>query len=259
VLAGVFVTAFYSFRMYFLVFHGEERFGQAHGHEAAHDVHAAHAEHDEHASDVHDEEEQHGLAPGEKPHESPFVVWFPLVMLAIPSVLIGFVTIGPMLFGDFFKGVILVGENHHAMHVLAEEFHGAGAMAVHALSSAPFWLALAGVVSSYYCYMVNRKVPAWFHKNFHALYTLLDNKYYMDKFNEVVFAGGARLLGGGLWNVADKSMIDNFIVNGSARVVGSLSRLVRLIQTGYIYHYAFVMILGVLGFLIYFMPFPFAQ
>jgi NADH-quinone oxidoreductase subunit L len=249
VLAGVFVTAFYSFRMYFLVFHGEERFGKAHtdDHSHGHDSDAHDEDHDDH--------HHHGLAPGQKPHESPFVVWFPLVALAIPSVIIGYLTIEPMLFGDFFKGVIFVGENHHAMHELREEFHGAAAMALHGMTTMPFFLALAGVASAYYCYMVNPKVPAWFYAKFKALHTLLDNKYYMDKFNDVVFAGGARLLGGGLWNVGDKSLIDGLLVNGSAKLVGWFSSIVRVLQTGYIYHYAFVMILGVLGFLFYFLPF----
>ncbi len=264
VLAGVFVTAFYSFRMYFLVFHGEERFGKAHAHEA-HDEHhpaAAHGAQDQHAhdADAHHEEEEdehvhHGLAPGEKPHESPFVVWFPLVALAIPSVIIGFMTIGPMLYGDFFTGVIAFGENHKAMELLKEEYHGPVAMALHALTSLPLWLAIAGVASAYYCYMINQRVPAWFYAKFKFLHTLLDNKYYMDKFNEVVFAGGARLLGNGLWNVGDKTLIDGLVVNGSAKVVQWFSSLARLAQTGYIYHYAFVMILGILGFLVYFLPF----
>ena len=257
VLAGVFVTAFYSFRMYFLVFHGEERFGKAHGHD---DHHAPAADHVEHDSDAHHEEEEdahghHGLAPGEKPHESPFVVWFPLVMLAIPSVIIGYLTIGPMLFGKFFNGVIFVGENHHAIEKLSEEFHGPMAMALHAFTSVPLALAFAGVASAYYCYMINPRVPAWCYDKFHAIHTLLDNKYYMDKFNEVVFAGGARLLGNGLWNVGDRTLIDGFVVNGSAKVVEWFSALTRLAQTGYIYHYAFVMILGILGFLVYFLPF----
>ncbi|HEY8102789.1 MAG TPA: NADH-quinone oxidoreductase subunit L [Burkholderiaceae bacterium] len=248
VLAGVFVTAFYSFRMYFLVFHGEERFGKPHAH---------HDEHHEEEEETHDH--HHGLAPGEKPHEAPWVVTLPLVLLAIPSVLIGYFTVKSVLYGDFFKGVIAIGESHHAMEELSHEFHGAWEMGMHAFTSLPFGLALAGVVSAYYCYMVNPKVPAWFYGKFHALYTLLDNKYYMDKFNDIVFAGGARLLGGGLWNVGDKGLIDGLIVNGSAKVVGWFSRVIRLIQSGYIYHYAFVMILGVLAFLIYFMPIPFAK
>jgi NADH-quinone oxidoreductase subunit L len=245
VLAGVFVTAFYSFRMYFLVFHGEERFGKPH-----------HGEHQDHSLDEHADEHHHGLAPGEKPHEAPLVVTLPLILLAIPSVVIGFVAIGPMLYGDFFKGVIFVGENHHAMEELTHEFHGAVAMGLHALTSLPFFLALAGVVAAYYCYMVNRKVPEWFYSKFHAVHTLLDNKYYMDKINEVVFARGARVLGNGLWNVGDRTLIDGLIVNGSAKVVGWFSALIRHLQSGYIYHYAFVMILGVVGFLIWFMPFP---
>jgi NADH-quinone oxidoreductase subunit L len=245
VLAGVFVTAFYSFRMYFLVFHGEERFGKPH-----------HGEHQDHSHDEHADEHHHGLAPGEKPHEAPLVVTVPLMLLAIPSVVIGFVAIGPMLYGDFFKGVIFVGENHHAMEELTHEFHGAVAMGLHAFTSLPFFLALAGVVAAYYCYMVNRKVPEWFYSKFHAIHTLLDNKYYMDKINEVVFARGARVLGNGLWNVGDRTLIDGLIVNGSAKVVGWFSALIRHLQSGYIYHYAFVMILGVVGFLIWFMPFP---
>ncbi|MYM66468.1 NADH-quinone oxidoreductase subunit L [Pseudoduganella sp. FT55W] len=261
VLAGVFVTAFYSFRMYFLVFHGKERFGQAHAH--GHDDHhapaaAAHDDHghDDHGHDEdHDDHAHHGLAPGQKPHESPFVVWFPLVALAIPSVIIGALAIGPMLFGDFFKGVIFVGENHHAMEELAHEFHGPVAMAIHSLTTLPLWLAIGGVAASYYCYMINPRVPAWFYEKFKAVHTLLDNKYYMDKFNEAVFAGGARLLGNGLWNFGDKKLIDGLLVNGSAKLVGWFSTLTRLAQTGYIYHYAFVMILGILGFLVYFLPF----
>jgi NADH-quinone oxidoreductase subunit L len=245
VLAGVFVTAFYSFRMYFLVFHGEERFGKPHP-----------GEHQDHSHDEHGDEHHHGLAPGEKPHEAPWVVTLPLILLAIPSVVIGFFTIGPMLHGDFFKGVIFVGEGHPAMEELSKEFQGAWAMGLHAFTSLPFMLALAGVVSAYYCYMVNPKVPAWFYNRFRGIYTLLDNKYYMDKINDVVFAKGAQLLGGGLSNVGDKTLIDGLVVNGSARLVGWFSSVIRHLQSGYIYHYAFVMILGVLGFLIYFMPFP---
>ena len=260
VLAGVFVTAFYSFRLYFLVFHGEERFGKAHAHDDHSHSHASHAVahsgDDDHASDVHEEEEHHGLAPGEKPHEAPGVVTWPLILLAIPSVIIGYFTVGPMLHGSFFNGVITVDPQHTAMEELTRDFHGALEMGLSSFLSLPFGLALAGVVVAYYCYMVNRKVPEWFFHKFHAIYTLLDNKYYMDKFNDVVFAGGARLIGGGLWNVGDKSLIDGLIINGSAKLVGWFSRVIRQLQSGYIYHYAFVMILGVVGFLIYFTPIP---
>jgi NADH-quinone oxidoreductase subunit L len=265
VLAGVFVTAFYSFRMYFLVFHGEERFGKAHAHDH-HDDHKqavaaghGHADpHAEHDSDAHHEEEDHGhhgLAPGQKPHESPWVVTLPLILLAIPSVIIGYLAIGPMLHGDFFKDVIFVGENHTAMETLREEFHGAVGMAIHGLTTAPFWLALAGVVVAYYCYMINPRVPAWFYAKFKPLHTLLDNKYYMDKFNQAVFAGGARAIGGGLWKVGDRALIDGLVVNGSAKAVGWFALLTRKGQTGYIYHYAFVMIAGIAATLLYFFPF----
>ncbi len=247
VMAGVFVTAFYSFRMYFLVFHGEERFGKPHD------------AHQDHSHDEHSDEHHHGLAPGQKPHEAPWVVTVPLILLAIPSVLIGFFTIGPALFGDFFDGVIFVNESHPAMAALASEFHGALAMGLHGFVTPVFWLAVAGVASAYYCYMVNPRVPAWFFSKFHALYTLLDNKYYMDKINDVVFARGARLLGGGLSNVGDRGLIDGLIVNGSAKFVGWTSTIIRRLQSGYIYHYAFVMIIGVMAFLVWFLPFPFAK
>ena len=235
VLAGVFVTAFYSFRMYFLVFHGEERFGKPHA-----DDHDHHGEH-------------HGLAPGEKPHEAPWVVTLPLVLLAIPSVFIGFIAIGPMLFGDFFKGVVFVSAEHEAMSELAKAFHGPAEMAVHSLTTAPFWLAVAGVASAYYCYMINPRVPAWFYDTFKSVHTLLDNKYYMDKINELVFAAGARGIGRGLSKVGDQTLIDGLIVNGSANAVGWLAGITRTLQTGYIYHYAFTMILAVaiyLGYLL---------
>jgi NADH-quinone oxidoreductase subunit L len=248
VIIGVFVTAFYSFRMYFLVFHGEERFGKPHA-----------DEHQDHSHDEHSDEHHHGLAPGEKPHEVTWVVWLPLVLLAIPSVLIGAYTIGPMLYGDFFKGAITIAESHHAMEELGKDFHGWLEMGLHAFTSLPFILALAGVVSSYYCYMINPKLPAAIRAKFGAIYTLLDQKYYMDAINQAVFARGARLLGTGLWVAGDRGLIDGLIVNGSAKVVGWFSGLIRRLQSGYIYAYAFVMILGVLGFLFWFMPLPFAN
>ncbi|MCS0607449.1 NADH-quinone oxidoreductase subunit L [Massilia solisilvae] len=250
VMAGVFVTAFYSFRMYFLVFHGKEQWNEKHHHVShGHDSDAHNEEED------HEGEHHHGLHPGDKPHESPWVVTLPLVLLAIPSVIIGYLTVQPMLFGDFFKGVIFVGENHKAMEELAHEFHGAAAMGMHAIQTVPFWLAVAGVAAAYYCYMVNRKVPELFYNALRPIHTLLDNKYYMDKFNEVVFAGGARVLGGGLWKVGDRGLIDGLLVNGSAKLVGWFAAIVRTFQTGYIYHYAFVMIVGVLATLLYFFPF----
>lgn len=228
VLAGVFVTAFYTFRMYFLVFHGKERFGKAHhGHEA------------------HGHDEHHGLAPGEKPHESPPVVTVPLVLLAIPSVVIGYFTIEPMLYGGWFGDAIRVlAERHPAMEKLAEEFHGPLAMALHGFTAAPFWLALAGVVLAWFCYLVRPQVPEFFARTFRPIYVLLENKYYFDRFNEVVFAGGARLLGRFLWQIGDRTIIDGAVVNGSAAMVGEIAGTARSLQTGRLYHYAFAMIVG---------------
>jgi len=234
VLAGVFVTAFYSFRMYFLVFHGKERYDQ---NPDAHHGHDYHGHGDHHHS----------------PHESPWVVWLPLVMLAIPSVVIGFMTIEPMLFGEFFKDAIVVdGTRHHAMKGLEEAFHGPVAMALHALSSAPFWLALAGVVTAWYMYLINPALPAAIGRGLRPLVVLLENKYYMDWFNENVLARGARMLGDGLWKGGDKAIIDGFFVNGSWKLVGWVSKRVRGLQSGYLYHYALVMILGIFVLMTYF-------
>jgi NADH-quinone oxidoreductase subunit L len=236
VLAGVFVTAFYSFRMYFLVFHGKERYDQN-----------PDAHHDEH----HDHDEHH------EPHESPWVVTVPLVLLAIPSVVIGFMAIGPMLYGEFFKDAIFVdAARHPVMEELAQAFHGPVAMAMHAFSTLPFWLALAGVVSSYYMYMVNPALPAAIKRAFQPVYTLLENKYYMDWFNENVLARGARALGTGLWKGGDQAVIDGGIVNGSWKVVGWIAGLARRIQSGFLYHYAFAMILGIFVLMTYFVTWP---
>ena len=174
------------------------------------------------------------------------------MLLAIPSLLIGFFTIRPMLFGDWFKGAIFIGENHHAMEKLQEEFHGAFAMALHGFVSLPFWLALAGVVVAWYLYLVNPKLTDVIEAKTTWLYKLLDNKYYLDRLNEIVFAGGARRLGTGLWKRGDQSFIDGFVVNGSARFVGWFASVVRTAQSGYIYHYAFAMIIGVLALMSYF-------
>ena len=244
VLLGVFVTAFYSFRMYFLVFHGEERFGKAHNH-AHHDHHGDHDD-EEPSADHH-----HGLAPGQKPHESPWVVTVPLVLLAVPSVLIGFFTIDPMLFGGWFKDVIFVGDSHAGLKELAASFHGPVAMAIHGLQTAPFWLALGGVALSWFFYMKRPDIPAAIQQKFKPIHTLLENKYYFDRFNEIFFAGGARALGKGLWKAGDQGLIDGVMVNGSAKLVGWVAQMSRLFQTGHLYQYAFMMIIGVFILLTY--------
>jgi NADH-quinone oxidoreductase subunit L len=265
VTAGVFVTAFYTFRMYFLVFHGEERFGttedrgQKHPqgvrrgvpgsiaailpqtedskhYTAHHDGHDAHAKHDEH---------HHGLAPGEKPHESPWVVTLPLILLAIPSVVIGYFTIEPILFGDYFKGAIYISIDHPGMKELAVEFSGSFEKVLHAVREYPFWLALSGAVTAWFFYMIRPDIPAVLRKRFSALYILLDKKYYFDIFNDWFFAGGARGTSRLLWNFGDIRLIDGIMVNGTAKLVGLFSGLLRRLQSGYIYHYAFSMIIGV--------------
>ena len=232
VLAGVFVTAFYSFRMYFLVFHGKERYDQ---------------NPDAHHGDHHDDHESHS------PHESPWVVTVPLILLAIPSVVIGFMTIQPMLFGEFFKDAIFIdAEKHAGMKILTEAFHGPVAMALHAVSTAPFWLALAGVVVAWYMYLINPAVPAAMGRALRPLVVLLENKYYMDWINENILARGARALGNGLWKVGDRTLIDGLLVNGSWKLVGMVSNWTRKLQTGYLYHYALVMILGIFLLMTYF-------
>jgi NADH-quinone oxidoreductase subunit L len=228
VVAGVFITAFYSFRMYFLVFHGAERYDQV-----PHDGHGHHDEH-HHAG---------------KPHESPWVVWLPLVALAIPSVVIGYMTIDAMLYGDYFKDSIVIAPNHGALEAMKEEFHGAAAMAIHGMTQLPFFLALAGVVLAWFFYLKRPDIPLMIMMVFKPVYTLLENKYYLDKFNEWFFAGGARLLGRTLWKGGDQMLIDGLFVNGSAKLVGWISSMVRLLQNGYIYRYAFSMIFGVFIFL----------
>ena len=234
VLAGVFVTAFYSFRMYFLVFHGKERYDQNPD---------AHHGHDDHG---------HGHDDHHEPHESPWVVTVPLLLLAIPSVVIGYMTIEPMLFGEFFKDAIFVSDKHHVMHELAHAFHGPVAMAQHAVSTLPFWLALGGVVVAWYMYLINPAVPAFFAKVLRPVIVVLENKYFMDWINENILARGARLLGTGLWKGGDRALIDGLIVNGSWKVVGWVSGVVRWFQSGYLYHYALVMILGILVLMTYF-------
>lgn len=230
VIVGVFVTAFYSFRMYFLVFHGKEHFRHK----------PFPGEHDHHDDD-------HGHGHAHEPHESPWVVTAPLLLLAVPSVVIGYLTIGPLVHGEFFKDAITVdAAKHPAMATLSEHFHGALAMATHGLMTLPFWLALAGVVTAYVFYMVKPGIPAAIAKTFSPIVKVLENKYYMDWINENVFAPAARALGRGLWKGGDVGLIDGAI-NGSARAVGALASVTRFLQTGYLYWYALVMIVGVIG------------
>ena len=233
VLAGVFVTAFYSFRLYFLVFHGSEKWRDTN-----------------HKSDNHSNEEHHGLSETENPHEPGWVVKLPLILLAIPSVFIGYQTIEPMLFGSFFKGVIAVDSAKHPAtaelaHHYAEHFHSAAGMALQGFLSLPFVLATSGVLLAWFFYTKRPDIPAKIQTKFGLLNTILENKYGFDAFNKRVFAGGAQFIGGKLWQVGDVQLIDGAIVNGVANLIGRISAKVRHLQSGLIYHYAFAMIIGV--------------
>jgi NADH-quinone oxidoreductase subunit L len=218
VLVCVFVTALYTFRMLFMAFFGEERFrsqGSEHGHDAA-----AHA-----------------------PHESPGVVTVPLILLAIPSVCAGWL-IGPVLFGGYFGEAIVVRPEHDVLTALGREFHGVPGMMWHALSTAPFWLAAGGIAVAVYLYLVRPELTDVLKRRLGVLYTILDRKYWFDELYSWLFAGGARLVGTGLWKGGDVAVIDG-VVNGSARLVAWFAGVIRRVQSGFIYHYAFTMIIGI--------------
>jgi NADH-quinone oxidoreductase subunit L len=219
VVAGVFVTALYSFRMFFLVFHGE-------------------GPRDEHAK--------------EHIHESPKVVTIPLVLLAIPSVILGYLTIGPMLFGDWFKDVLFVLPEHDTLGHIGEHFHGATTFMLHGMTQLPFILAMGGLFVAWYIYMKNPSIADKVKTALSPVYTILDKKYWFDEVYQAVFAGGSRGLGKFLWLAGDRGLIDGLAVNGSAYSVGWLAAVVRHVQTGYLYHYAIVMILGLLLLLTWF-------
>jgi len=231
VLIGVFVTAFYSFRMYFLVFHGKERFRNAH-HDHGHDDH-------------------HGHGHDAEPHETPWVVTGPLLALALPSLAIGYMTIEPMLFGDYFGNAIYVADRHPVMHELNQHFHGAVAMGLHAVATLPFWLAVAGVGLAAFFYLRRPDIPAALRTRFAFVYSLLVNKYWFDELYSAVFAKGARLLGAGLWRGGDQAIIDG-AVNGAAGLVARAARMLKAFQSGYIYHYAFAMLIGVFALVTWF-------
>ncbi len=219
ILLGVFITALYSFRMYFMVFHGKERM---------------------------DEHTRSHL------HETPWVVTLPLILLAIPSFMIGMVFVGDMAFGDFFGSAIFVLPEHDVLGELAKEYHGPFVMVMHAFTGLPLYLAIAGVATAFYFHKNGKDLAVIFEEKFGFVYKFLDNKYYFDKFNESVLARGCRDMGTLLWKVGDEKIIDGVIVNGSAKTVGVISSVVRHIQTGYLYHYAFVMIIGLISLVGYF-------
>jgi NADH-quinone oxidoreductase subunit L len=265
VFAGVFITAFYSFRLVFMTFHGKERFSTEvhHGdlHEAAvankviahdhhaHDTHAAHDHDSSHGADAHDEHHGHHGGP---PHESPWVVTLPLILLAIPSLFIGWFTIGPMLFGDYFGSAIHVEEAHNVLGELAHEFHGPAQFVLHGVMAPPVWLALFGVFLAWLFYIKMPEIPGKIATTFAPLYKLFENKFYFDEIYFAVFAKGSINLGKSLWKVGDSVFIDGLLVNGSARAVGWFAGIIRGIQTGRLYSYAFTMIIGLAAMLYFF-------
>lgn len=209
-LAGVFVTALYSFRLLFMTFHGRDRM-------------------DEHTR--------------EHLHESPWVVTLPLVALAVPSIVIGWMTVDPVLFGDFFRGAIAQSADGPLAEVGAK-FHGPAAFVGHAMESRELYLMLAGIAVAWFLYIRRPDLPDRIAARFARLYRVLVNKYYFDWFYENVVAAGVRNVGAGLWKRGDETVIDGWLVNGSARAVAALAAAVRRVQSGYLYHYAFAMIIG---------------
>ena len=240
-VSTVFVTALYTFRLMFMTFHGPERFREP-------AVAAARGEHGygEHTLTEHSEPGHVAHEPhGHEPHESPAVVTIPLIALAIPSIAAGWV-IDQVLFRGFFGNAIVVGPEHDVVAEMAREFHGVVDMMVHALSTLPFWLALAGIATAAYLYLLRPDMPAVLRRKFSVVYTILDRKYGFDELYSWLFAGGARAVGTGLWKGGDVGVIDGLIVNGSARLIGWFASVIRYFQSGYIYHYAFTMIIGIL-------------
>jgi len=213
VVAGVFITAFYSFRLFFLVFHGESRV------------------------DSHTESHL---------HESPLSITLPLIMLAIPSAIIGYFTIEPMLFMGWLDNAITVTSSHVSMAGLSDGFHGATAMIFHAVQTVPFWMMIGGIVTAWVFSIYRTKWADWVQKKFSIIDYVLQSLYGFDRFNEIVFVQGIKKLGNVLWKVSDSTLIDSIIVNGSAKFVGFVASIVRPIQTGYVYHYAFFMIFSLL-------------
>jgi NADH-quinone oxidoreductase subunit L len=219
---GVFITALYSFRLYFLVFHGRERM---------------------------DEHTRHHL------HETPAVVWVPLALLAVPSVVIGWLTVEAVLFGDWFKDVIMVAPHHDVLAQMGAGYHGQVGFVLHGLMAPPFWLAMGGLALAWYIYMMKPVIAGYLMVRFGVLYRILDGKYGFDQLNMALFAGGSRGLGKLFWKTGDQKIIDGTLINGSAHGVGWIAERLRCIQTGYLYHYAIAMILGLVVLLTVFVTF----
>ncbi|MGH8301002.1 MAG: NADH-quinone oxidoreductase subunit L, partial [Steroidobacteraceae bacterium] len=276
VLLGAYVTSLYTFRLLFMTFHGEERFRSAEAH-AAHDHEGSktvgHEEEDEkpsaaghdpggvrggpahaHALETpHPATQAHGHHAAQPPHESPWVVTVPLIALAIPSLLVGYFTVGPVLFGSYFGHSIFVLPADNIIGEMAREFHGPGQLGFHGFLGAPFWLMAAGFVTAWACYIWRPSLADQAAHAFGGLRTLLVEKYYFDWINEKIIVPLARGIGFGLWKAGDQGIIDGALVNGSAAAVGWLGGAVRKVQNGYLYSYAFWMVIGLAALLGWFL------
>ena len=264
VFLGVFVTAFYSFRLVFMTFHGPERFATAEGHAASEGTHlhndtdAGHEPDTSHDAHGHDSHGHDGGAHGDHghhsgpPHEAFWSIKLPLIVLAIPSLIIGALTIGPVLFGNYFDKAIYVKPEHDVLKHIGEEYHGVVPFIGHAFTGPVVYMALAGLAFAWLFYIKRPDLPGKVSGALSALYKLFANKYYFDEIYQAVFAGGSRGLGKLLWRVGDVALIDGAVVNGSARTVGWISSLARRTQSGYLYHYAFTMIIGIAAMLFWY-------
>jgi NADH-quinone oxidoreductase subunit L len=273
VLLGAYVTSLYTFRLLFMTFHGEERFRHAaahgdHDHEGSKTV--GHEEEEEKPSDAgsvpedvhggpsyahaqaaaHPGGHEHHSAP---PHESPWVVTVPLVALAIPSLLVGYFTVGPVLFGSYFGSSIFVLPANNIIGEMAREFHGPGQLGFHGFLGPPFWLMVAGFLTAWICFLARPALADRAAQAFGGLRTILIEKYYFDWFNEKVIAPLARAIGFGLWKAGDQGVIDGALVNGSAATVGWFGGVVRRVQNGYLYSYAFWIVIGLAALLGWFL------
>jgi NADH-quinone oxidoreductase subunit L len=184
-----------------------------------------------------------------EPKESPAVVTVPLVLLAIPSVVIGYFTIEPVLFGGWLNDAIFVLPENDVLAELGAHFHGPLAMATHAVATVPFWLMVSGFLLASLVYLFRPALADYAAMKLPVLYRLLQNKYYFDEMYQNTFVRRTLQLGNGLWKKADAGLIDGLLVNGSARLMGHLAARLRTWQSGYLYHYAFAMIIGLIGIL----------
>jgi NADH-quinone oxidoreductase subunit L len=244
VLLGVFVTAFYSFRLVFMTFEGPERFHGVSQHHAATEGTDLHSDTDAgHEPEAAHDDHGHGAHDG-PPREAFWSIKLPLILLAIPSLLIGAFTISPVLFGDYFGDAIFVAPEHDVIGHVGEEFHGVLGFMAHAFLGPVFYLMAAGVIAAWFLYIKRPDLPGVIAAKFSVVYRVLAHKFYFDEINQFLFGRGSVGLGKALWRVGDVALIDGLAVNGSARVVGWLSGIVRRVQSGYLYHYAFAMIIG---------------